>query len=92
MQLYEEGELSGTKAVPLASLAPNEAGIVQYLAGGWGLTSRVATLGFTPGARVTMVQNFGRGPIIVMVRGTRIALGRGEAQKIIVTPTVEGGE
>jgi len=39
-----------------------------------------------------MVQNFGRGPIIVMVRGTRIALGRGEAQKIIVTPVVEGGK
>jgi len=39
-----------------------------------------------------MVQNFGRGPIIVMVRGTRIALGRGEAQKIIVIPITEGGE
>jgi len=84
--------LSRAKAIPLASLAPNEVGIVQYLAGGRGLTSRLATLGFTPGARVTMVQNFGRGPIIVMVRGTRIALGRGEAQKIIVTPMVEGGK
>lgn len=83
--------MSGTKAVPLASLAPNEAGMVEYLAGGWGLTSRLATLGFTPGARVTMVQNFRRGPVIVMVRGTRIALGRGEAQKIIVTPIAEGG-
>lgn len=80
------------KAIPLASLAPNEVGIVQHLAGGRGLTSRLATLGFTPGARVKMVQNFGRGPIIVMVRATRIALGRGEAQKIIVTPIAEGGE
>ena len=84
--------MSRAKAIPLASLAPNEVGIVQYLAGGRGLTSRLATLGFTPGARVTMVQNFGRGPIIVMVRGTRIALGRGEAQKIMVTPVVEGGK
>jgi ferrous iron transport protein A len=84
--------LSRAKAIPLASLAPNEAGIVQYLAGGRGLTSRLATLGFTPGARVTMVQNFERGPIIVTVRGTRIALGRGEAQKIIVTPVLEGGK
>lgn len=84
--------MSRAKAIPLASLAANEVGIVQYLAGGRGLTSRLATLGFTPGARVTMVQNFGRGPIIVMVRGTRIALGRGEAQKIIVTPVTEGGE
>lgn len=84
--------MSKVRAIPLASLAPNEVGIVQYLAGGRGLTSRLAALGFTPGARVNMVQNFGRGPIIVMVRDTRIALGRGEAQKIIVTPIAKGGE
>jgi ferrous iron transport protein A len=54
--------------------------------------SHLAPLGFTPGARVEMVQNFGHGPVIVMVRGTRIALGRGEAQKIIVTPLAEGEE
>ncbi len=84
--------MSRAKAIPLASLAPNEMGTVQYLAGGQSLTSRLATLGFTPGARVNMVQNFGRGPIIVMVRGTRIALGRGEAQKVIVTPIAEGGK
>lgn len=84
--------MSRAKTIPLASLALNEVGIVQYLAGGRGLMSRLATLGFTPGARVNMVQNFGRGPIIVMVRGTRIALGRGEAQKIIVTSIEEGGE
>ncbi len=84
--------MSRMKTIPLASLAPNQEGIVQYLAGGRGLISRLATLGFTPGARVNMVQNFGRGPIIVMVRDTRIALGRGEAQKIIVAPIAEGGE
>jgi len=47
--------------------------------------SRLATLGFTPGAKLTMVQNFGRGPLIVSIRGTRIALGRGEAAKVYVT-------
>jgi ferrous iron transport protein A len=46
--------------------------------------SRLATLGFTPGAKLTMVQNFGRGPLIVSIRGTRIALGRGEATKVRV--------
>ncbi|MBU1749340.1 MAG: ferrous iron transport protein A [Chloroflexi bacterium] len=33
-----------------------------------------------------MVQNYGHGPIIVTVRDTRIALGRGEAGKIWVHP------
>jgi ferrous iron transport protein A len=69
----------------LNNLAPGEMGVVHKLAGGWGFTSRLATLGFTPGAKLTMVQNFGRGPLIVNIRGTRIALGRGEAAKVVVT-------
>jgi ferrous iron transport protein A len=69
----------------LSDLAPGEIGVIHKLAGGWGFTSRLATLGFTPGAKLTMVQNFGRGPLIVNIRGTRIALGRGEAAKVVVT-------
>jgi ferrous iron transport protein A len=69
----------------LNNLAPGEMGVVHKLAGGWGFTSRLATLGFTPGAKLTMVQNFGRGPLIVNIRSTRIALGRGEAAKVVVT-------
>lgn len=42
------------------------------------------TLGFTPGTRVTVIQNYGHGPLIVRVRDTRVALGRGEAEKILV--------
>ncbi len=72
-------------ATTLSNLAPGEVGVVQKLAGGWGFMSRLATLGFTPGAELTMVQNFGRGPLIVSIRGTRIALGRGEAAKVYVT-------
>jgi len=73
--------------VSLSNLAPGEAGVVHKLAGGWGLMSRLATLGFTPGATLTMVQNFGRGPLIVNIRSTRIALGRGEAAKVLVERT-----
>jgi ferrous iron transport protein A len=69
----------------LSDLAPGEVGVVHKLTGGWGFMSRLATLGFTPGAKLTMVQNFGRGPLIVSIRGTRIALGRGEAAKVVVT-------
>jgi ferrous iron transport protein A len=69
----------------LSNLAPGEVGVVHELAGGGGFRSRLATLGFTPGAKLTMVQNFGRGPLIVNIRGTRIALGRGEAAKVYIT-------
>ena len=72
-------------ATTLSDLAPGEVGVVRKLAGGRGFMSRLATLGFTPGAKLTMVQNFGRGPLIVNIRDTRIALGRGEAAKVHVT-------
>ena len=70
--------------ISLDALQPHQRGIVIELAGGRGLLSRMASLGFTPGVEVVMVQNFGHGPLIVLVRGTRVALGRGEASKIRV--------
>ena len=70
--------------VPLTHLAKDQEGVVAELCGGRGFMCRLATLGFTPGARLRMVQNFGHGPVIVGVRDTRIALGRGEASRILV--------
>ena len=70
--------------VPLTKLEVGETGVVRRLDGGRGLIGRLAVLGFTPDAEVTMLQNFGRGPLIVTVRDTRIALGRGEAGKVRV--------
>lgn len=46
--------------------------------------TRLVSLGFTPGAEVSVNQNYGRGPMIVTVRGTRVALGRVEAANIFV--------
>lgn len=76
-----------TDVLRLHALKVGETGVVEDLIGGRDLVSRLAALGFTPGAPVTIAQNYGRGPIIVTVRGTRIALGRGEADKIRVRPT-----
>ena len=70
--------------VPLDKLEVGEIGVVRRLAGGRGFVSRLAALGFTPDAEVAILQNFGHGPLIVTVRDTRIALGRGEAGKIRV--------
>ena len=50
------------------------------------LTSRLTSLGLTPGVTVMVLQNHGRGPLIINVRGTKVALGRGEAEKLLVEP------
>ena len=77
--------LPDSGAVPLNALHRGEHGVVATLAAGSGLLSRMACLGFTPGARVTILQNFGRGPLIACVRDARVALGRSEAGHILVS-------
>lgn len=74
-----------SETVSLDALAPGAVGYVREIQGGRGLVGRLATLGFTPGAEVRMVQNYGHGPLIVLVRDARVALGRGEARKILVS-------
>jgi ferrous iron transport protein A len=71
-------------SVPLSALRPGEVGVIAALSGGHSLRSRMLTLGLTPDAEVTVLQNYGRGPMIVRVRDARVALGRGEAEKVLV--------
>jgi Fe2+ transport system protein FeoA len=83
-------EKSGLKS--LADLTTHTQGIVYQLQGGKNFISRMAALGFTVGAEVKVIQNFGRGPLIVLVWDTRVALGQGEAQKVWVAETNDGQE
>ena len=73
---------SENDVVPLSTMRAGEQGVVVDLAGGRGLLCRMASLGFTPGAEVTVLQNYGRGPLIARVRDAHIALGRGEAGRL----------
>jgi ferrous iron transport protein A len=68
----------------LGAVQSGETVQIQKMQGGHQFLSRLASLGFTPGAQLRVVQNYGHGPLIVSLRGTRIALGRGEAQKILI--------
>ncbi|MFQ5834032.1 MAG: ferrous iron transport protein A [Candidatus Thorarchaeota archaeon] len=51
---------------------------------GRGLMRRLMDLGITKGCVFTVVQGRGHGPVLVEVRGTRIALGHGMASRILV--------
>lgn len=51
---------------------------------------RLAALGFVPGALLAVQSNYGRGPVIVNIRGARVAVGRGQAHKILVRPSWSG--
>lgn len=78
--LDEEGETT------LAALVAGATARVLHLYGGREFVARLAALGFTTGTEVRVEQNFGRGPLIVSLRGTRLALGRREAGRVHVLP------
>ena len=73
-----------TNSISLTELSLNDHATILSFTIGRAETTRLASLGFTPGVEVSMSQNYGRGPLIVSVRGTSVALGRVEAAQIFV--------
>jgi ferrous iron transport protein A len=52
---------------------------------GWGFRKRLEDMGLTPGIEVTVVRSAPfSGPLEVYVRGSRLAIGRGMAERIFV--------
>ena len=68
----------------LAMVPPNSTAVVAVLPRSHSLAKRLIALGLTPGAEVRVLQNRGRGPLIVEVHGARLALGRGQAARVAV--------
>ena len=80
----DEQPMGADDELTLADLRVHERGQVLDLHCGKLAMNRLISLGFTPGAEVDMTQNYGRGPLIVTVRGGSVAIGRGEARHIRV--------
>jgi ferrous iron transport protein A len=70
--------------ISLSRLPPGEEALIVDLGMGRGFINRLTPLGFTLGTEVKVAQNFGRGPLLVVVRDTTVALGRREAHRILV--------
>jgi len=68
----------------LDRLDPGMRAVVSELRGGKGFASRLAGMGITVGCQIEVLQNPAHGSLLVLVRDTRIALGRGVASKILV--------
>ena len=68
----------------LDHLSVGATAVVRELDGGNEFSGRLAAMGVVLGAALQVMQNSGKGPMLVRVRDTRLALGRGEAQRILV--------
>jgi ferrous iron transport protein A len=71
--------------MPLPMVSPGEVVQVADIRGGWGPTRKLANMGLLPGTNIRVISNWMPGPLVVEVKGTRLALGYGMAQKILVT-------
>jgi ferrous iron transport protein A len=54
------------------------------LEGGRGAVQRLTDMGLIPGERLKVLHNTGFGPVTVLIKETKVALGHGLASKIIV--------
>jgi len=71
--------------MPLSMLGSGEEARLVDVRGGHGIRKHLSAMGLNPGTKVTIMQNAMRGPIILRVMDSRIALGRGMAHKILVS-------
>lgn len=78
---------------PLTILKDGESGIITAIksgpgggkGGGWRFEKRLMDLGLTPGTQITVVKSCPfHGPIELLVRGSRLAIGRGMAERVLV--------
>lgn len=72
------------REISLGMLSSGETAVIRSCGGGKGSLGRCLSLGFTPGSVVKMVENYNRGPVLVKVRDTEVAIGRELAEKISV--------
>ena len=70
--------------VPLSAIPTGRAVVLRRIREGHGLAARLAAMGFVPGVTIAMHQNDRNGPVIVGLKGGRVLLGRGMAEKMAV--------
>jgi len=73
-----------SRIVPLSSLMSGERGEVVEIVGGRGVIRRLYEMGLVPFSRVEVLISHMPGPILIKVNGSRIAIGRGIAMKVMV--------
>ena len=73
------------REVPLSDVKEGRIVRIGRVCGGHAFQSRLMGLGIRRGADVEMLKNPGRGPCLVSIRHSRVALGRSMAEKVLVS-------
>lgn len=70
--------------IRLSSAKPQAELILSAIEGGEGLKKRLTDMGLVPGEKVRRLESSQSGSVVLLVKGAKIAIGRGMADKIIV--------
>jgi ferrous iron transport protein A len=70
--------------MPLSLVPANRSVVLYRVRGGCGLSAHLAAMGLLPGVRIDVRRNDHRGPVLIGLNDSRLALGRGMAQKLSV--------
>ncbi|MFC2045422.1 ferrous iron transport protein A [Chloroflexota bacterium] len=71
-------------SVPLTMVGHGESATLVAIQASSGLARRLADMGLVPGTTVRIINSHMSGPVLIEVKGYRLALGHGIAQKIMV--------
>jgi ferrous iron transport protein A len=69
--------------MPLTMVARGMVKVIR-IEGGFGVMDKLKPLGILPGENVEILRNDNTGPLVLSVKGSRMVIGRGMAQKIYV--------
>ncbi len=74
------------EAISLAKARQGMQYQVVQINGGGRVRTRLASLGVLPGQNITIMQPGGFGPVMIAVKGSKLALGHGVTHKVMVRP------
>jgi Fe2+ transport system protein FeoA len=70
---------------PLSQVAKGRTVMLVRVDAGCGLNNRLAAMGLLPNVQFKVMDNQHPGPFVINLKGSRMALGHGMANKIIVS-------
>ena len=70
---------------PLSKIRSGEKARLVCIEAGRGLSNRLASMGLVSDVEIKVVSNSHPGPFVISVKGSKVMLGRGMANKIMVS-------
>lgn len=80
-------DIERDNTVPLPLMHRGGTGLLRRIAGGGGRRARLSAMGVHVGTEIRVLQNAGRGPVMIKAGKSRVAIGRGLATCMHVEPT-----